>query len=81
MRPYLYIAANQRGKENMLNELRGGYTVEKVADIPADQSMAHFVAAPFHRGLRMELYRISQPGMEQYIREHPELEGYQAPAS
>jgi hypothetical protein len=79
MRPYLYIAANQRGKDRMLGDL-SAFQVDKVADIPADQSMAHFVAAPFHRGLRMELYRISNPSIEQFIREHPELK-LQAPTS
>ena len=37
------------------------FTVDLVADIPPQRAMAHFVAAPFHRGMRMELYRISLP--------------------
>jgi hypothetical protein len=80
MRPYLYIAADQRGKQRMLTDLRN-FKVEKVADIAPEQAMAHFVAAPFHRGIRMELYRLSLPEVEAAIREHPELKEYQAPAS
>ncbi len=64
MRPYLYIASGQDGKAEMLQELREHFTVDLVADIPPDRAMLHFVAAPFHRGLRMELYRISSPTME-----------------
>jgi hypothetical protein len=30
--------------------------------------MAHFVAAPFHRGVQMELYRLSQPVVEEALR-------------
>lgn len=78
MRPYLYVAADHKNKDRLLHEFRH-FKVEKVADIPADQSMVHFVAAPFHRGLRMELYKISSPAIEQLMREHPELG--QAPAS
>lgn len=78
MRPYLYIAADQRGKARMLNDLIS-YKVEKVADIPPDQSMAHFVAAPFHRGMHMELYRISSPEIEKILNERPELRNLPTP--
>ncbi len=69
MRPYLYIPANQPDKEQMLADLRRQQlTIDLVADIPATRSMAHFVAAPFHRGMRMELYRISWPVLEEALR-------------
>ena len=62
MRPYLYIPMNQPNRTEMLDALRAAHlTVELVADIPPQRAMAHFVAAPFHRGVRMELYRISLP--------------------
>ena len=69
MRPYLFIPANQPNRTAMLEELRNAHlTVDLVADIPAQRAMAHFVAAPFHRGVRMELYRISFPAAEEALR-------------
>ena len=41
-----------------------------MAAIPPQLAMAHFVAAPFHRGVRMELYGISWPWVEKLQREH-----------
>jgi hypothetical protein len=79
MRPYLYIAADDRMKDRIMWDLRW-FKVDKVADIPAQQSMAHFVAAPFHRGMHMELYRLSLPNLEEGLRAHPELKEFQAPA-
>jgi hypothetical protein len=67
-RPYLFIPAGQADKEQMLADLRAAQlTVDLVADIPANRAMAHFVAAPFHRGVRMELYRIGQPAIEKLL--------------
>jgi hypothetical protein len=67
MRPYLYIPASEPKAEEMLSQLRTLLTVDLVADIPAQRAMAHFVAAPFHRGVRMELYRISWPQLEESL--------------
>jgi hypothetical protein len=61
MHPYLFIPFDQRAKASMLGELRNSLSVDLVADIAPGNAMAHFVAAPFHRGVRMELYRISAP--------------------
>ena len=60
-RPYLFIPSNQPNKERLLADLRKGLTVDLVADIPPQSAMAHFVAAPFHHGVRMELYRLGLP--------------------
>src|SRR5262249_57933594 len=68
-RPYLFIPGNQRDKEQMLADLRQYLTLELVAAIPPQRAMAHFVAAPFHRGVPMELYRISSP-LEKLLRQH-----------
>ena len=68
MRPYLYIPANQPDRDQMLAELRRNLTVDLVADIPPERAMANFVAAPFHHGVRMDLYRISWPVVEEGIR-------------
>jgi hypothetical protein len=69
MRPYLYIPVNQPNRTAMLDALRAAnFTVELVADIPPQSAMANFVAAPFHRGVRMELYRISFPVFEDALR-------------
>jgi hypothetical protein len=67
-RPYLYIPAGQPNKAAMLDGLRTQFVVEQVADIPPDRAMAHFVAAPFHRGVRMELYRLGMPTLEDAAR-------------
>ncbi len=79
-RPYLYIPANEPGKEEMLASLRKDFQVELVAAIPPQLAMAHFVAAPFHRGVAMELYRIGWPWVEKLQREHDAGEG-RAPQS
>jgi hypothetical protein len=68
-RPYLFIPASQRDKQELLASLRHHLTVELVAEIPPQKAMAHFVAAPFHRGVAMELYRISWPAMEEILRQ------------
>jgi hypothetical protein len=68
-RPYLFIPASQRDKQELLATLRHHLTVELVAAIPPQQAMAHFVAAPFHRGVAMELYRISWPAVEERLRQ------------
>jgi hypothetical protein len=70
-RPYLYIPANQPDKDRLLAGLRKEMTVDLVADIPPQRAMAHFVAAPFHRGVRMELYRLSAPKIEEALRTLP----------
>jgi len=61
MPPYLFIPFTQPDREQMLAEL-AEFQVEQAADIPAPQAIGYFVAAPFHRGVRMLLYRISTPG-------------------
>jgi len=43
--------------------------------------MAHFVAAPFHHGMRMELYRISWPEIEEGLRRAREAKGTPPPAA
>jgi hypothetical protein len=68
MRPYLYIPADQPDREAMLASLRWKFTVDLVADIPPERAMANFVAAPFHHGVRMDLYRISWPEVEEALR-------------
>jgi hypothetical protein len=65
IRPYLYLPSNDRELPVILEELqRRGFGTELVADVPAGRALAHFVAAPFHRGVRMLLYRISHESME-----------------
>jgi len=59
MKPYLLIPPTQPGGSRMLEELGQAFLVERVADIPPSQAMDYFVAAPFHRGVRMELYRLT----------------------
>jgi hypothetical protein len=75
-RPYLFIPASQRDKQELLATLRHHLTVELVTAIPPQNAMAHFVAAPFHRGVAMELYRISWPPVEEHLRQR---DGERAP--
>jgi hypothetical protein len=58
MVPYLFIPPSQPGHDQILQNLRGVYAVDLVAKVPARQAMEFFVAAPFHRGIEMELYRL-----------------------
>jgi hypothetical protein len=62
MPPYLLLPSSQMGLEETLAQLRKRYEVERVAVIPPKQAMDYFVAAPFHRGIEMELYRVRRPG-------------------
>jgi hypothetical protein len=81
MRPYLYIPANQADGDKMIADLRSHFTVDLVADIPAQRAMANFVAAPFHRGVRMLLYRISWPEVENALRAHEAATSSRPPAA
>jgi hypothetical protein len=58
MVPYLLVPPSEPHHEGMLENLRKQFSVELVADIPPERAMDYFVAAPFHRGVRMELYRL-----------------------
>ena len=58
MVPYLLIPPSQPGHDQLLQFLRLLFTVDLVARVPPKQAMDYFVAAPFHSGVAMELYRI-----------------------
>jgi len=65
IRPYLFLPSNDPELPRIMAALeRAGFEAELVADIPPTQALAHFVAAPFHRGVRMQLYKLSHEGME-----------------
>jgi hypothetical protein len=57
--PYLLIAASDPGRLALIEQVAKTMSVELVADIPARHAIDYFVAAPFHRGLHMELYRLT----------------------
>jgi hypothetical protein len=59
--PYLLIPTTQPDRVKLLEDLQRVMTVELVVDIPARQAIEYFVAAPFHRGIHLELYRLSLP--------------------
>jgi hypothetical protein len=61
MPPYLLIPSSQVGGAEMVRQLGEIFDVERVASIPAARAIDYFVAAPFHRGLQMELYRVRRP--------------------
>ena len=63
MRPYLLLPTSFAGREALLDSFKAvkEIQVEKVLDIPPERAIEYFVAAPFHRGVRLELFRISAP--------------------
>jgi hypothetical protein len=65
LRPYLFLPPDEPARETLASELaHGEFQVERVADIPANKAMLHFVAAPSHGGVPMQLDRISHPTLE-----------------
>jgi len=44
-----------------------GFTVDLVADIPPQHNYDFFVAAPFHRGVPMQLHRVRWPQFEELL--------------
>ena len=58
--PYLLLPADQPDRDKLFASLRL-YRVTLVADIPAKSAIDYFVAAAFHRGVHMQLYRIDVP--------------------
>src|SRR5262249_48900825 len=81
MRPYLSIPAHHHDREEMLASLRRNRAVDLVADIPPERAMANFVAAPFHPGVRMDLYRLSWPVVEEGLRKAREAKAAAPDAS
>jgi len=59
LKPYLLIPTAQPDHAKMLDELRAAFDVRLVASLGARQAMDVFVAAPFHHGVPMELWRIA----------------------
>jgi 4-amino-4-deoxy-L-arabinose transferase-like glycosyltransferase len=55
---YLLVPSSHVGREELLGALGKIFEVERVATIPPGRAIDYFVAAPFHRGVEMELYRI-----------------------
>ena len=68
VRPYLLLPPNDAARPKILQQLAGVFRLETVRDIPPSQAAAYFVAAPFHRGVRLTLERITWPGFEE---KHP----------
>jgi hypothetical protein len=65
-RPYLLIPQSQQARARLAPPL----VAELVADIPPSRNYDYFVAAAFHRGLPMQLYRISAPELEAGLRRY-----------
>lgn len=66
MRPYLLLPPT--GRAAIVQQLqRAHLTVEPVLDIPPERAIEYFVAAPFHRGVPLELDRVSWPQLEPYV--------------
>jgi len=58
MVPYLFVPTVSPARAPLLEELSTRFTLELAADVPATRSIEYFVAAAFHRGMHMELYRL-----------------------
>jgi hypothetical protein len=58
--PYLLLPVDEPDRDKLFASLRG-YRVTLVADIPPERAIDYFVAAAFHRGIRMQLHRIDVP--------------------
>lgn len=70
LRPYLFLPPDEPSRATLASELAfGEFQVERVAEIPADKAMLHFVASPNHGGVPMELDRIAHPALEAARRE------------
>ena len=57
--PYIFVPTDTPARGELLSELSSRFALELAADIPAARAMDYFVAAAFHRGLHMELYRLA----------------------
>jgi hypothetical protein len=58
--PYLLLPADDPDRDKLFASMRL-YRFTLVADIPAGSAIDYFVAAAFHRGVHMQLYRIDAP--------------------
>jgi hypothetical protein len=70
-KPYLLIPKQQ----SELAQVKPPLTAELVLDIPPQRNYDFFVAAAFHRGLPMQLYRIRSPALEGAVRHHEQTTG------
>jgi hypothetical protein len=60
--PYLFIQVNEPGRDRILAPLQKGFKVDLVADVKPREAIEYFVAAAFHSGVRMELFRLGPKG-------------------
>jgi hypothetical protein len=68
-RPYLLLPTDVAETRRIVQNLEQlNFTAELVRDIPPQQAMDYFVAAPFHRGIRMSLYRLHNEKLEAALR-------------
>src|SRR5204862_1523837 len=57
LKPYLFIPTVQAGRAFMLGSLAKDFVVERATDVTPPEAIDYFVAAAFHRGVHMELFR------------------------
>jgi hypothetical protein len=53
------VPTDNPARGELLSELSSRFALELAADVPARKAMDYFVAAAFHRGVHMELYRLA----------------------
>jgi hypothetical protein len=75
VRPYLLIdrpidASEAQERSRLFADLtEQGFTTDRVLEIPPEKKMQYFVAAPIPRKSSTELFRISHPKWEEYLRD------------
>jgi hypothetical protein len=70
-KPYVLVPASQK----QLAQVSPPLVSELVADIPPSRNYDYFVAAAFHRGLPMQLYRIRWPALEGAVQAYEQQTG------
>jgi hypothetical protein len=82
-KPYLLIPKNglSAWDQRQIDQLAPDFKLELVADIPPNRNYDYFVAAAFHRGLPMGLYRVRFPALENGIAEWEAKTGKQLDVS
>ena len=59
LKPYVLMPTGDAARPVMVNGLRKRFAVDLVTEVPPERAIDYFVAAAFHRGLALSLYRIS----------------------
>jgi len=73
LRPYLLLPADSPRTRSLIESLDLTCRVTLVADIPPPEAINYFVAAAFHRGVHMGLWRVELRPVEEILQKFDEL--------